>query len=145
MQSSAACSGTRRSSGGGDAGCDDSPDHDEDWQPEGGPLRPGVQPSKILLAGTAIADSSRGCALLLPLAHNPVAFFALGALVCLCYSGGFGTMPATAGDFFGVRNAGAIYGLMILGGSLGGMIGPRSWRRSSAPTRTTARPTRPLR
>jgi OFA family oxalate/formate antiporter-like MFS transporter len=33
-------------------------------------------------------------------------------------------MPATAGDFFGVRHAGAIYGLMILGWSLGGIIGP---------------------
>jgi OFA family oxalate/formate antiporter-like MFS transporter len=33
-------------------------------------------------------------------------------------------MPATAGDFFGVRNAGAIYGLMLIGWSLGGVIGP---------------------
>jgi len=33
-------------------------------------------------------------------------------------------MPATAGDYFGVRHAGAIYGLMILGWSLGGIIGP---------------------
>ena len=65
------------------------------------------------------------CFLLLPLAHNPVAFFALGALIYLCYGGGFGTMPATAGDFFGVRNAGAVYGLMIVGWSLGGIIGPQ--------------------
>src|SRR3712207_6858596 len=35
--------------------------------------------------------------------------------VYLCYGGGFGTMPATAGDFFGVKNAGAIYGLMLIG------------------------------
>jgi OFA family oxalate/formate antiporter-like MFS transporter len=33
-------------------------------------------------------------------------------------------MPATAGDFFGVKNAGAIYGLMLVGWSLGGVIGP---------------------
>jgi len=33
-------------------------------------------------------------------------------------------MPATAGDFFGVRHAGAIYGLMLVGWSLGGIIGP---------------------
>src|SRR3712207_8670115 len=44
--------------------------------------------------------------------------------VSLCYGGAFGTMPATAGDFFGVRNAGAIYGLMLIGWSIGGVIGP---------------------
>src|SRR3712207_4100925 len=44
--------------------------------------------------------------------------------VSLCYGGGFGTMPATAGDYFGVKNAGAIYGLMLIGWSLGGVIGP---------------------
>jgi OFA family oxalate/formate antiporter-like MFS transporter len=33
-------------------------------------------------------------------------------------------MPATAGDYFGVKYAGAIYGLMLLGWSLGGVIGP---------------------
>jgi OFA family oxalate/formate antiporter-like MFS transporter len=33
-------------------------------------------------------------------------------------------MPATAGDFFGVKSAGAIYGLMLIGWSLGGVIGP---------------------
>ncbi|MGH9159059.1 MAG: MFS transporter, partial [Vicinamibacteraceae bacterium] len=48
----------------------------------------------------------------------------LGALVYLCYGGGFGTMPAAAGDFFGLRNAGAIYGLMIVGWSIGGIVGP---------------------
>jgi OFA family oxalate/formate antiporter-like MFS transporter len=45
-------------------------------------------------------------------------------VVLMCYGGGFGTMPATAGDFFGVRHAGAIYGLMLVGWSLGGIIGP---------------------
>jgi OFA family oxalate/formate antiporter-like MFS transporter len=64
------------------------------------------------------------CLILLPHASN-VAFFAiLAAIVYLCYGGTFGTMPATAGDFFGVRNAGAIYGLMLIGWSLGGIIGP---------------------
>ena len=64
------------------------------------------------------------CLLLLPHAANPALFFALAAVVYLCYGGGFGTMPATAGDYFGVKHAGAIYGLMILGWSLGGVIGP---------------------
>lgn len=62
--------------------------------------------------------------LLIPHASNPVLFFMLAALIYLCYGGAFGTMPATAGDYFGVRHAGAIYGLMILGWSLGGIAGP---------------------
>jgi OFA family oxalate/formate antiporter-like MFS transporter len=64
------------------------------------------------------------CLLLIPHSSNAVLFFVLAAIVYLCYGGGFGTMPATAGDFFGVRHAGAIYGLMIVGWSLGGLIGP---------------------
>jgi MFS transporter, OFA family, oxalate/formate antiporter len=53
-----------------------------------------------------------------------VLFFVLAAVVYLCYGGGFGTMPATAGDYFGVKYAGAIYGLMLVGWSLGGIVGP---------------------
>ncbi|MEQ6897686.1 OFA family MFS transporter [Microbacterium sp. KR10-403] len=64
------------------------------------------------------------CLLIVPHATNGVLFFILAAIVYLCYGGGFGTMPATAGDFFGVKHAGAIYGLMIIGWSLGGIIGP---------------------
>ena len=64
------------------------------------------------------------CLLLLPHASNAAFFFALAAIIYLCYGGGFGTMPATAGDFFGVKNAGAIYGLMLIGWSLGGVLGP---------------------
>ena len=64
------------------------------------------------------------CLLIVPHAGNGVLFFILAAIVYLCYGGGFGTMPATAGDFFGVKHAGAIYGLMIIGWSLGGIIGP---------------------
>ena len=64
------------------------------------------------------------CLVLLPRLDSQVMFFVLAAIIYLCYGGGFGTMPATAGDFFGVRNAGAIYGLMLVGWSLGGVIGP---------------------
>ena len=64
------------------------------------------------------------CLLLLPRLDNAVMFFVLAAVIYLCYGGGFGTMPATAGDFFGVKNAGAIYGLMLVGWSLGGVVGP---------------------
>jgi MFS transporter, OFA family, oxalate/formate antiporter len=65
------------------------------------------------------------CFLLLPHAGNAALFFLLGAVIYLCYGGGFGTMPATAGDFFGVKFAGAIYGLMLVGWSLGGVLGPQ--------------------
>ncbi|WP_435768392.1 L-lactate MFS transporter [Nocardioides sp. SYSU DS0651] len=64
------------------------------------------------------------CLLLIPHAGNAVLFVVLASVIYLCYGGGFGTMPATAGDFFGVANAGAIYGLMLVGWSLGGVIGP---------------------
>jgi MFS transporter, OFA family, oxalate/formate antiporter len=64
------------------------------------------------------------CLLLLPRLDSAVMFFILAAVVYLCYGGGFGTMPATAGDYFGVKHAGAIYGLMLVGWSLGGVIGP---------------------
>jgi OFA family oxalate/formate antiporter-like MFS transporter len=64
------------------------------------------------------------CLLILPHAGAPALFALLGALVYLCYGGGFGTMPATAGDHFGLRSAGAIYGLMLVGWSLGGVVGP---------------------
>ncbi len=64
------------------------------------------------------------CLLLIPHAGSPAAFAVLAALVYTCYGGAFGTMPSTAGRFFGVRNAGAIYGLMLIGWSLGGVVGP---------------------
>ena len=64
------------------------------------------------------------CLLLIPHVANKALFAVLAALVYLCYGGGFGTMPSTAGKFFGVRNVGAIYGLMLIGWSLGGVVGP---------------------
>jgi MFS transporter, OFA family, oxalate/formate antiporter len=63
--------------------------------------------------------------LLLPHASSAALFFLLGALIYTCYGGGFGTMPATAGDYFGVRNAGAIYGAMIVAWSIAGVVGPQ--------------------
>ncbi len=48
----------------------------------------------------------------------------LGAIVGLCYGGGFGTMPAFAADFFGPKNAGTIYGVMLTAWSAGAIVGP---------------------
>ena len=80
------------------------------------------------------------CLLVMPHASNAALFFVLAAVIYLCYGGGFGTMPATAGDFFGVRHAGAIYGLMLIGWSLGGVIGPviASWLIGDDGAYTTA-------
>ncbi|WP_166139107.1 L-lactate MFS transporter [Nocardioides ochotonae] len=64
------------------------------------------------------------CLIVLPHASNQALWLVLAAVIYLCYGGGFGTMPATAGDFFGVKNAGGIYGLMLVGWSLGGVLGP---------------------
>ncbi|KQX63750.1 MFS transporter [Angustibacter sp. Root456] len=64
------------------------------------------------------------CLLLIPHASSPALFAVLAALVYTCYGGAFGTMPSTAGQFFGVRFAGAIYGLMLVAWSLGGIVGP---------------------
>lgn len=64
------------------------------------------------------------CLLLIPHVASPALFAVLAALVYTCYGGAFGTMPSTAGRFFGVRNAGAIYGLMLIGWSIGGIVGP---------------------
>ncbi len=48
----------------------------------------------------------------------------LAFIVLLCYGGGFGTMPAFAADFFGARNVGSIYGLMLTAWGLAGLLGP---------------------
>ena len=64
------------------------------------------------------------CLLLLPHASSAVLFTILACGVILCYGGAFGAMPSTAGKFFGISHAGAIYGLMLIAWSLGGIIGP---------------------
>jgi OFA family oxalate/formate antiporter-like MFS transporter len=48
----------------------------------------------------------------------------LAFIVLLCYGGGFGTMPAFAADFFGPRNVGSIYGLMLTAWGCAGVVGP---------------------
>src|SRR6185369_17847047 len=47
----------------------------------------------------------------------------LAFLVLLRYGGGFGTMPAFAADFFGARNVGSIYGLMLTAWGFAGLLG----------------------
>src|SRR5207248_1531469 len=45
-------------------------------------------------------------------------------LVLLCYGGGFGTMPAFAADYFGSKNVGPIYGLMLTAWGFASAFGP---------------------
>jgi OFA family oxalate/formate antiporter-like MFS transporter len=48
----------------------------------------------------------------------------LSFVVLLCYGGGFGTMPAFAADYFGSKNVGSIYGLMLTAWGVAGVVGP---------------------
>jgi OFA family oxalate/formate antiporter-like MFS transporter len=45
-------------------------------------------------------------------------------VVLMCYGGGFGTMPAVAADYFGPKNVGPIYGLMLTAWSFASAVGP---------------------
>jgi OFA family oxalate/formate antiporter-like MFS transporter len=45
-------------------------------------------------------------------------------LILMCYGGGFGTMPAFAADYFGAKNVGPIYGLMLTAWGAASVFGP---------------------
>src|SRR5258705_8490211 len=45
-------------------------------------------------------------------------------VVLMCYGGGFGTMPAFAADYFGSKNVGPIYGLMLTAWGFASAVGP---------------------
>jgi OFA family oxalate/formate antiporter-like MFS transporter len=45
-------------------------------------------------------------------------------VVLMCYGGGFGTMPAFAADYFGSRNVGPIYGLILTAWGFASAFGP---------------------
>ncbi len=61
---------------------------------------------------------------LLSRVHSFGGLAVLAFIVLLCYGGGFGTMPAFAADFFGARNVGSIYGLMLTAWGFAGVLGP---------------------
>jgi OFA family oxalate/formate antiporter-like MFS transporter len=46
-------------------------------------------------------------------------------IIVSCYGGGFGTMPAFNADYFGSKNVGMIYGLMITAWGFAGVLGPQ--------------------
>jgi OFA family oxalate/formate antiporter-like MFS transporter len=45
-------------------------------------------------------------------------------IILMCYGGGFGTMPAFTADYFGPKNVGPIYGLMLTAWSFASVFGP---------------------
>src|SRR5438477_4611852 len=47
----------------------------------------------------------------------------LAFVVLLCYGGGFGTMPAFAADYFGAKDVGSIYGLMLTAWGVAAVVG----------------------
>jgi MFS transporter, OFA family, oxalate/formate antiporter len=60
----------------------------------------------------------------LPTIHSASVLTVVAFIVLMCYGGGFGTMPAFAADYFGSRNVGPIYGLMLTAWGVASAFGP---------------------
>jgi OFA family oxalate/formate antiporter-like MFS transporter len=56
--------------------------------------------------------------------HSLAAVGVATFVVLMCYGGGFGTMPAFCADYFGPKNMGPIYGLMLTAWSCASVFGP---------------------
>jgi MFS transporter, OFA family, oxalate/formate antiporter len=61
---------------------------------------------------------------LLPKITVPPMMTTVTFIVLMCYGGGFGTMPAFTADYFGPKNVGSIYGLMLTAWSFASVFGP---------------------
>jgi len=62
---------------------------------------------------------------LLPSLTSVAVITAVSFVILMCYGGGFGTMPAIAADYFGSKNVGPIYGLMLTSFSFASYFGPQ--------------------
>jgi len=62
---------------------------------------------------------------LLPSLTSVAVITAVSFVILMCYGGGFGTMPAFAADYFGSKNVGPIYGLMLTSFSFASYFGPQ--------------------
>jgi OFA family oxalate/formate antiporter-like MFS transporter len=60
----------------------------------------------------------------LPGVTSAVILAILTFIILMCYGGGFGTMPAFAADYFGSKNVGPIYGLMLTAWGFASAFGP---------------------
>jgi OFA family oxalate/formate antiporter-like MFS transporter len=61
---------------------------------------------------------------LLPSLHTTSIITVVSFVVLMCYGGGFGTMPAFTADYFGPKNVGSIYGLMLTAWGFASASGP---------------------
>jgi OFA family oxalate/formate antiporter-like MFS transporter len=60
----------------------------------------------------------------LPGISSAAAVTLIAFVILMCYGGGFGTMPAFAADYFGSKNVGPIYGLMLTAWGCASAFGP---------------------
>jgi OFA family oxalate/formate antiporter-like MFS transporter len=60
----------------------------------------------------------------LPSIAMPTLMTTVTFIILMCYGGGFGTMPAFTADYFGPKNVGPIYGLMLTAWSFASVFGP---------------------
>jgi OFA family oxalate/formate antiporter-like MFS transporter len=61
---------------------------------------------------------------LLPSLTSAAVLTAVSFVILMCYGGGFGTMPAFTADYFGSKNVGPIYGLMLTAWGSASAFGP---------------------
>lgn len=61
---------------------------------------------------------------ILPSNSSAVVLAFTSFIVLMCYGGGFGTIPAFAADYFGSKNVGPIYRLMLTAWGSGSAFGP---------------------
>jgi MFS transporter, OFA family, oxalate/formate antiporter len=61
---------------------------------------------------------------LLPNLASATVLAVVAFIIVMCYGGGFGTMPAFAADYFGPKNVGSIYGLMLTAWGFASAFGP---------------------
>jgi OFA family oxalate/formate antiporter-like MFS transporter len=61
---------------------------------------------------------------LLPSITSAGSLTVLCFIILMCYGGGFGTMPAFTADYFGSKNVGPIYGLMLTAWGAASAFGP---------------------
>lgn len=62
---------------------------------------------------------------LLPSLSSVAVIAVVSFVILMCYGGGFGTMPAFAADYFGSKNVGPIYGLMLTAWGFASYFGPQ--------------------
>ena len=60
----------------------------------------------------------------LPEIHSAALLTVIVFIILMCYGGGFGTMPAFVADYFGARNVGTVYGLMLTAWGFASVFGP---------------------